>query len=94
MMTAQIIFSVVFFLALYKLIPLKLTFYLGHWIPAINATGFRGQILFNLVDGMIRLANLRRFPLFCSRARKTSGASSNTTAPSTKSSSTSNPASL
>jgi uncharacterized protein YqhQ len=69
MMTAQIIFSVVFFLALYKLIPLKLTFYLGHWIPAINASGFRGQIVFNLVDGVIRLVIFVGFLYFISRTK-------------------------
>ncbi|MGD1072089.1 MAG: DUF1385 domain-containing protein [Bryobacteraceae bacterium] len=69
MMTAQIVFSVVFFLALYKLVPLKLTFYLGHWIPAINAAGFRGQILFNLVDGLIRLSIFIAFLYLISRAK-------------------------
>jgi uncharacterized protein YqhQ len=69
MMTAQVIFSLVFFLALYKLIPLKLTFYLGNWVPAINAAGFKGQILFNLVDGVIRLAIFVGFLYFISRAK-------------------------
>src|SRR5580700_4445909 len=55
MMTAQVIFSVVFFLLLYKLVPLKLTDYLGNWLPAIKVPGFEGQVLFNLVDGIIRL---------------------------------------
>ncbi|MGA2720322.1 MAG: DUF1385 domain-containing protein [Candidatus Acidiferrales bacterium] len=69
MMTAQVIFSVVFFLALYKLIPLKLTFFLGNWFPAINATDFQGQILFNLVDGIIRLAIFVGFLYGISRAK-------------------------
>jgi uncharacterized protein YqhQ len=69
MMTAQVIFSVVFFLALYKLVPLKLTFFLGNWFPAINATDFQGQILFNLVDGIIRLAIFVGFLYGISRAK-------------------------
>ncbi len=50
MMTVQVVFSVLFFLVLYKLVPLKLTEYASHRFPAIQ-----GQILFNAVDGLIRL---------------------------------------
>src|SRR5207237_1347891 len=45
LMIAQIAFSAIFFILLYKLLPLKLTEYLSNWAPAI-----KGQILFNLVD--------------------------------------------
>src|ERR1700679_1930433 len=49
-MTAQVIFSLVFFLAVYKLLPLKLTEYLSNWAPSL-----KGQFAFNAVDGVIRL---------------------------------------
>ncbi|HEU5021731.1 MAG TPA: DUF1385 domain-containing protein [Bryobacteraceae bacterium] len=51
MMNAQVVFSLLFFIALYKLVPLKLTQLVTEVAPAVN-----GQILFNLVDGLIRLA--------------------------------------
>ena len=49
-MGLQIGFSVLFFIAMYKLLPLKLTEYLSNWLPVI-----KGQILFNTVDGVIRI---------------------------------------
>ncbi len=64
MMAVQVIFSVVFFLVVYKLIPLKLTETLSHWQPAI-----KGQIAFNVVDGVIRLAIFIGFMLVISRAK-------------------------
>jgi uncharacterized protein YqhQ len=64
MMAVQVIFSVVFFLVVYKLIPLKLTETLSHWQPAI-----KGQIAFNAVDGVIRLAIFVGFMLAISRAK-------------------------
>jgi uncharacterized protein YqhQ len=69
MMTAQVILSVVFFLTLYKLVPLKLTDYVGLWIPAIKVPGFQGQVLFNLVDGIIRLLIFVGFLYFISRSK-------------------------
>ena len=45
MMAAQAIFSVLFFIGLYKVVPLKLTDLLATWLPAL-----KNQILFNLVD--------------------------------------------
>jgi uncharacterized protein YqhQ len=69
LMTVQVILSVVFFLALYKLVPLKITDYLGSWIPAINVPGFEGQVLFNLVDGIIRLVIFVGFLFFISRSK-------------------------
>jgi uncharacterized protein YqhQ len=64
MMTAQVIFSVVFFLVLYKLVPLKLTEMLSNWNPSI-----KGQIAFNAVDGVIRLGIFVGFLLLLSRAK-------------------------
>ncbi len=64
MMAVQVIFSVAFFLVVYKLIPLKLTETLSHWQPAI-----KGQIAFNAVDGVIRLAIFIGFMLAISRAK-------------------------
>jgi uncharacterized protein YqhQ len=64
MMNGQIIFSVLFFIVLYKLVPLKLTEMLSHWAPVI-----KGQILFNFVDGIIRLAIFIGFLLILSRSK-------------------------
>ncbi len=64
MMTAQIIFSVLFFLVLYKLVPLKITEFISHRAPAIQ-----GQILFNMVDGIIRLAIFVGFLLLLSMTK-------------------------
>jgi uncharacterized protein YqhQ len=64
MMTVQIIFSVLFFLVVYKLIPLKITDYLSHSFPAI-----KGQLAFNAVDGVIRMAIFLGFLLLLSRAK-------------------------
>jgi uncharacterized protein YqhQ len=63
-MTAQVIFSLVFFLAVYKLLPLKLTEYISNWAPSL-----KGQIAFNAVDGMIRLVIFVGFLLLLSRAK-------------------------
>src|SRR5580692_9216444 len=64
MMTVQIIFTAVFFVAVYKFLPLKLTEYLSKWAPSI-----KGQIAFNAVDGLIRLAIFIGFLLLLSRAK-------------------------
>lgn len=50
-MTANMVFSFVFFIALYKFVPLWLTTQLQHSYPVIE-----NRILFNLVDGVIRIA--------------------------------------
>jgi uncharacterized protein YqhQ len=63
-MAVQVVFSLVFFLAVYKLLPLKLTEYISHKAPVIQ-----GQIAFNFVDGMIRLALFIGFLLLLSRAK-------------------------
>jgi uncharacterized protein YqhQ len=64
MMTVQVIFSLVFFLVVYKLIPLELTNFLSQWLPAL-----KGQIAFNAVDGIIRMAIFLGFLLLLSKAK-------------------------
>jgi uncharacterized protein YqhQ len=64
MMNGQVIFSVLFFIVLYKLVPLKLTEMLSGVAPVI-----KGQILFNFVDGIIRLAIFVGFLLLLSRSK-------------------------
>lgn len=49
-MTANMVFSFVFFIALYKLVPLWLTTQLQNAYPVIE-----NRVLFNLVDGLIRI---------------------------------------
>ncbi|HWE51611.1 MAG TPA: DUF1385 domain-containing protein [Bryobacteraceae bacterium] len=51
MMTVQVVLSLAFFLFMYKLVPLTLTGFLSNRVPV-----FKGQILFNAVDGVIRVA--------------------------------------
>jgi uncharacterized protein YqhQ len=63
MMGIQILFSLAFFIFLYKFVPLKLTEYIAHWAPVVN-----GQILFNAVDGVIRLAIFLAFLFVLSRS--------------------------
>jgi uncharacterized protein YqhQ len=46
----NIVISLAFFIVMYKLVPLLATNELKKWNPALG-----GQIMFNLVDGMIRL---------------------------------------
>lgn len=64
MMNAQVLFSVLFFIVLYKLVPLKLTEMLSHLAPVI-----KGQILFNFVDGIIRLTIFVGFLFLLSRSK-------------------------
>jgi uncharacterized protein YqhQ len=64
MMAVQVVFSVAFFILVYKLLPLKLTEYLSNMQPA-----FKGQIAFNAVDGVIRLVIFVGFLLVLSRAK-------------------------
>ena len=65
MMTVQVIFSLAFFFALYKFLPLKMTEYLSHSAPSL-----KGQIAFNAVDGVIRLGLFVGFLLLLSRAKE------------------------
>jgi uncharacterized protein YqhQ len=62
--TVQTILSVLFFIALYKLLPLKLTEYLSNWAPSL-----KGQIAFNAIDGVIRLVIFIGFLMLLSRAK-------------------------
>jgi len=50
MMALHVAFSFVFFIALYKLVPLWITTWLGKWFPSLE-----GRIAFNFTDGVIRL---------------------------------------
>jgi uncharacterized protein YqhQ len=63
-MTVQAIVSVLFFIVLYKLVPLKLAEYLSNWAPSL-----KGQIAFNAVDGLIRFTIFIGFLLLLSRAK-------------------------
>lgn len=50
-MTLNLVFSFVFFIALYKFVPLLLTTQLQRFFPELS-----NRIVFNLVDGVIRMA--------------------------------------
>ena len=60
----NLIFSLAFFIVMYKLVPLYLVTQLGHVFPAVN-----GRIAFNALDGVIRLAIFLGFLLVVSRAK-------------------------
>ena len=64
LMALNILFSVGFFILLYKLVPLWLTTRLEQAFPAIH-----GRIAFNLVDGIIRLLIFLGFLVLISRWR-------------------------
>jgi len=87
MMTLNMIISFVFFVVMYKLVPLYLTTGLQKFFPALH-----GRIAFNLVDGVIRMAIFLGFLYMISRW-KISIACLSITAPSTKWSSISSPVS-
>lgn len=61
-MAANLAFSFLFFVALYKLLPLYLTTLLAGRFPALG-----GQLAFNTVDGVIRIALFLGFLLVVSR---------------------------
>jgi len=65
MMYGQVAFSLIFFIVLYKLIPLLITNYVTKWVPALQ-----GQILSNLVDGIIRIALFVGFLLLLCRSKE------------------------
>ena len=65
MMNAQVAFSLLFFIVLYKLVPLKLTDLVSSYVPAV-----KGQILFNLVDGLISLAIFVLFLFLLARSKE------------------------
>lgn len=62
MMAANLIFSLGFFIVLYKLVPLYLATQLGKVYPAVN-----GRIAMNLVDGIIRIVIFLGFLYLISR---------------------------
>ena len=62
MMAANLVFSFVFFIALYKLVPLGLTTLLQRYFPQLA-----GNIAFNVTDGVIRLIIFLGFLYMLSR---------------------------
>jgi uncharacterized protein YqhQ len=60
----NVLFSLAFFIFLYKLVPLYLTTSLGNWYPAVN-----GRIAFNAIDGLIRMAIFLSFLFLVSRSK-------------------------
>jgi uncharacterized protein YqhQ len=63
-MTMNIVGSLVFFIALYKLVPLFLATQLGHAFPAVGS-----RLAINLVDGVIRIAIFLGFLSLLSRMK-------------------------
>jgi uncharacterized protein YqhQ len=61
-MTLNLVFSLLFFVFLYKFVPLWLTTRIGEAAPAVQ-----GRIAFNLVDGLIRIAIFLGFLYLISR---------------------------
>ena len=57
-------FSLLFFIVMYKLVPLYLVTQLGHVFPSLN-----GRIAFNAADGVIRMAIFLAFLGLVSRAK-------------------------
>jgi uncharacterized protein YqhQ len=62
MLTLNVIFSLAFFIFLYKFVPLWLVTALGKYYPSFN-----GHFTFNLVDGLLRLAIFLVFLFLVSR---------------------------
>jgi len=62
MLTLNLIFSLAFFIVLYKVVPLYLATALGKWAPV-----FKSRIPFNLADGSIRMAIFVGFLYLISR---------------------------
>jgi uncharacterized protein YqhQ len=60
----NLVFSLAFFIFLYKFVPLYLATALGRWLPIFNA-----RIPFNLADGLIRMGIFVAFLLLISRSR-------------------------
>lgn len=57
-------FSLLFFIVMYKVVPLYLVTQLGHFFPSLN-----GRIAFNAADGVIRMAIFLAFLGLVSRAK-------------------------
>jgi uncharacterized protein YqhQ len=64
MMALNLVFSLAFFIFLYKFVPLLLATALGKLFPAMH-----GRIAINMMDGMIRLAIFLGFLLLISRVK-------------------------
>ena len=62
MMSLNLLFSLAFFIFLYKFVPLYLATALSNWLPF-----FKSRIPFNLADGVIRMAIFVGFLLLISR---------------------------
>lgn len=62
LMAANIAFSLAFFIFLYKFVPLYMTTALQKWAPVIQ-----GRVMFNVVDGIIRIALFVGFLFLISR---------------------------
>lgn len=65
LMAVHVAFSLVFFFAAYKYVPLKTTEYLSNMAPVL-----KGQIAFNAVDGLIRMAIFVLFLFAISRSKE------------------------
>jgi len=64
MMTVNVIFSLVFFITLYKFVPLYLATQLGHAVPAVGS-----RFAINMTDGVIRIAIFLAFLYLLSRMK-------------------------
>jgi uncharacterized protein YqhQ len=64
-MMLQVLFSLVFMIGLYKLLPLFLATQLGHRFPAVS-----GRFAINMVDGTLRIAIFLGFMYLLSRLKE------------------------
>jgi len=64
MMTVNVIFSLLFFITLYKFVPLYLATQLGHAVPAVGT-----RFAINMTDGVIRIATFLGFLYLLSRMK-------------------------
>lgn len=64
MMTVNVIFSLLFFITLYKFVPLYLATQLGHAVPAVGT-----RFAINMADGVIRIAIFLGFLYLLSRMK-------------------------
>ena len=65
LMTANLVFSLGFFIFLYKFVPLFLATSLGHAVPALS-----GRFATNMTDGVIRMAIFLAFLFLISRLKE------------------------
>ncbi len=64
-MTANLVFSLSFFIFLYKFVPLFLATQLGHAVPRLS-----GRFATNMTDGVIRMAIFLAFLFLISRMKE------------------------